>query len=98
MIQGVGSVDREIESVLPPAKISLRNFVCFYYKVKNTITTHDKANCCLMVRKIGLKVQHGDDGVDDDHTSYLSFFFTQAKFLENKIYTEIYTVNCQFTQ
>ena len=75
MIQGVGSVDREIESVLPPAKISLRNFVCFYYKVKNTITTHDKANCCLMVRKIGLKVQNGDDGVDDDHTSYLSFFF-----------------------
>ena len=33
------------------------------------------------------------------HT-YLIFviFFTQAKFLENKIYTEIYTVNCQFTQ
>ena len=31
---------------------------------------------------------------------YLIFviFFTQAKFLENKIYTEIYTVNCQFTQ
>ena len=27
------------------------------------------------------------------HTSYLS----QAKFLENKIYTKIYTVNCQFT-
>merc|ERR1711928_126071 len=25
-------------------------------------------------------------------------FFTRAKFLENKIYTEIYTVNCQFTQ
>ena len=66
MIQGVGSVDREIESVLPPAKISLRNFVCFYYKVKNTITTHDKANCCLMVRKIGLKVQNGEVGVDED--------------------------------
>ena len=32
--------------------------------------------------------------------TYLIFviFFTQAKFLENKIYTEIYTVNCQFTQ
>ena len=32
--------------------------------------------------------------------SYLIFviFFTLAKFLENKIYTEIYTVNCQFTQ
>ena len=32
--------------------------------------------------------------------SYLIFvnFFTQAKFLENKIYTEIYRVNCQFTQ
>ena len=32
--------------------------------------------------------------------SYLIFvnFFTRAKFLENKIYTEIYTVNCQFTQ
>ena len=32
--------------------------------------------------------------------SYLIFviFFTQAKFLENKIYTKIYTVNCQFTQ
>ena len=31
---------------------------------------------------------------------YLIFviFFTQAKFLENKIYTKIYTVNCQFTQ
>ena len=30
--------------------------------------------------------------------SYLIFviFFTQAKFLENKIYTEIHTVNCQF--
>ena len=25
-------------------------------------------------------------------------FFTRAKFLENKIYTKIYTVNCQFTQ
>ena len=32
--------------------------------------------------------------------AYLIFviFFTQAKFLKNKIYTEIYTVNCQFTQ
>ena len=32
--------------------------------------------------------------------AYLIFviFFTRAKFLENKIYTEIYTVNCQFTQ
>ena len=31
---------------------------------------------------------------------YLIFviFFTHAKFLENKIYTEIYTVNHQFTQ
>ena len=30
--------------------------------------------------------------------AYLIFviFITQAKFLENKIYTEIYTVNCQF--
>ena len=33
-------------------------------------------------------------------SSYLIFviFFTRANFLENKIYTEIYTVNCQFTQ
>ena len=32
--------------------------------------------------------------------AYLIFviFFTWAKFLENKIYTKIYTVNCQFTQ
>ena len=32
--------------------------------------------------------------------SYLIFvfFFTRAKFLENKIHTEIYTVNRQFTQ
>ena len=32
--------------------------------------------------------------------TYLIFvtFFTQAKFLGNKIYTEIYTVNRQFTQ
>ena len=32
--------------------------------------------------------------------SYLIFvnFFTRAKFLENKIYTEIYTVSCQFSQ
>ena len=31
---------------------------------------------------------------------YLLFviFVTQKIFLENKIYTEIYTVNCQFTQ
>ena len=31
--------------------------------------------------------------------TYLIFviFFTLAKFLENKIYTEISTVNCQFT-
>ena len=31
--------------------------------------------------------------------TYLIFviFFTRAKFLENKIYTEIYTVNFQFT-
>ena len=30
MIQGVGSVDREIESVLQHAKISMTNFVCFF--------------------------------------------------------------------
>ena len=32
-----------------------------------------------------------------NHCPYLIFviFFTHAKFLENKIYTEIYTVNCQ---
>ena len=29
---------------------------------------------------------------------HICHFFTLAKFLENKIYTEIYTVNCQFTQ
>ena len=39
-----------------------------------------------------------DKDFSDIHTSYLSFFFTLAKFLENKIYTEIYTVNYQFTQ
>ena len=40
----------------------------------------------------------GDDG--DEEEAYLIFviFFTQANFLENKIYTEIYTVNRQFTQ
>ena len=27
---------------------------------------------------------------------HICHFFTQAKFLENRIYTEIYTVNCQF--
>ena len=27
---------------------------------------------------------------------YICLFFTQAKFLENKIHTKIYTVNCQF--
>ena len=33
-------------------------------------------------------------------SSYLIFviLFTHAKFWENKIYTEIYTVNCQFAQ
>ena len=37
---------------------------------------------------------------EESPKSYLIFviFFTQAKFLENKIYNEIYTVNCQFTQ
>ena len=30
------------------------------------------------------------------HIPHICHFFTQAKFLENKIYTEIYTVNCQF--
>ena len=29
---------------------------------------------------------------------HICHFFTQAKFFENKIYTEIYTVNGQFTQ
>ena len=29
---------------------------------------------------------------------HIRHFFTHAKFLENKIYTKIYTVNCQFTQ
>ena len=41
-------------------------------------------------------------GVEDGGgvSSYLIFviFFTRAKFLENKIYNEIYCVNCQFTQ
>ena len=38
--------------------------------------------------------------LQDQSSSYLIFviFFTRAKFLENKIYTEIYTVNCKFTQ
>ena len=27
---------------------------------------------------------------------HICHFFTQAKFSEKKIYTEIYTVNCQF--
>ena len=33
---------------------------------------------------------HDDDSGNDsdDHTLYLSFFFTQEKFLENKMYTE----------
>ena len=39
-----------------------------------------------------------DNDMDINHTWYLSFFFTLAKFLENKIYTEIYTVDCQFIQ
>ena len=38
----------------------------------------------------------------DGHATYayliFVIFFTRAKFLENKIYTEIYTVNCQFIQ
>ena len=29
---------------------------------------------------------------------HICLFFTQAKFSEKKIYTESYTVNCQFTQ
>ena len=29
---------------------------------------------------------------------HICHFFTQAKFLENKIYTEIYTLNCLFSQ
>ena len=29
---------------------------------------------------------------------HICHFFTHAKFLENKIYTKIYSVNCQFTQ
>ena len=32
------------------------------------------------------------------HIPHICHFFTQAKFSEKKIYTEIYTVNCQFTQ
>ena len=32
------------------------------------------------------------------HIPHICHFFTQAKLLENKIYNEIYTVNCQFTQ
>ena len=37
--------------------------------------------------------------ISHNRHTYLIFviFFTQAKFLENKIYTEIYTVYCQFT-
>ena len=42
----------------------------------------------------------GELGYEDYGEPYLIFviFFVRAKFLENKIYTEIYTVNCQFTQ
>ena len=42
--------------------------------------------------------QHYETQVTYQGVAYLIFiiFFTQAKFLENKIYTEIYTVNCQF--
>ena len=40
------------------------------------------------------------EGGDQKEVTYLLFviFFPQTKFLENEIYTEIYTVNCQFTQ
>ena len=42
--------------------------------------------------------QHYETQVTYQGVAYLIFviFFTQAKFLENKIYTKIYTVNCQF--
>ena len=45
-------------------------------------------------------VQGHEEVVHSMEVAYLIFviFFTQAKFLENKIYAEIYTVNCQFTQ
>ena len=41
---------------------------------------------------------HGTHGLKVVHIPYICHFFTHAKFLENKIYTEIYTVNWQFTQ
>ena len=37
-------------------------------------------------------------GVSETPYQIFVIFFTLAKFLENKIYTKIYTVNCQFTQ
>ena len=49
----------------------------------------------LQRKKIGLPRSNGSYS-----ETYLIFviFFTRANFLENKIYTEIYSVNCQFTQ
>ena len=40
---------------------------------------------------------HGGDN-DLNLIPDICHFFTQAKFLENRIYMEIYTVNCQFIQ
>ena len=46
------------------------------------------------------KVTNNTNFIVNMNDTYLIFviFFTQAKFFENKVYTEIYTVNCQFTQ
>ena len=68
-----------------------------YNKTKKKTVVH--ICVCLQFKHLEI-CAGGDSTVLDISDAYLIFvfFFTQAKFLENKIYTKIYTVNCQFTQ
>ena len=66
----------------------LRAFPCQLFRQLNQLIYFTK------VKEVNVELQ-----CDSSKSwAYLIFviFFTQANFLENQIYTEIYTVNCQF--
>ena len=73
--------------------------ICLHY-VQGSVQVF--AKCC---RVTALVVPRADNSQRQNlhkrealNIPHICHFFTQAKFSEKKIYTKIYTVNCQFTQ
>ena len=97
-------VDSKIFLLFPPGQnakstLYLRLLLSFYTPFRPALNI-DKNVYCSIYFRIQIQPLPASDKSSRRHNiitiPLICHFFTRAKFLENKIYTEIYTVNCQF--